>query len=456
MEEWAALHASSTPKSSIFDSATITYPPEATSLSFSRAYSLALAPQLIHARSLLLSQLVSSGAYRQIEFLSVGSFFIFKPPSGPTSTEPTPGVPTLTRIPSTREDVFSTRAIGPRAKRSLMKFLKFVLDYDSEAHRSRWQPHATSPLADFLEGQFGLDTELQMLVLTMTLALSRPQHIATCDGLAAVHRHLTSMGMFGPGFAAVYPKWGGISEIAQVACRAGAVGGGVYMLGTGIRKVVEQRADGGKDGLEIELASGVSVKTKMLVGADETLVEGGEVISRLTTVVGSPLKFLFDAVMEGTPIPAVAVVVFPSGSLTTEAGKPSEYPVYALAHSSDAGECPAGQSVLYLTTISTPESKNLLHRALQSLLTAIPGDDPPRCLFQLYYQQSRGSGAIQLDNKVAQLPSPSLNLAFDDSVLESVHQAWKMAMGPASEEAEAEYMVFPDREGAGQYGDDYE
>jgi RAB protein geranylgeranyltransferase component A len=29
------------------------------------------------------------------------------------------------------------------------------------------------------------------------------------------------------------PKWGSSAKISQVACRAGAVGGGVYVLGVG-------------------------------------------------------------------------------------------------------------------------------------------------------------------------------------------------------------------------------
>ena len=72
----------------------------------SRAYSLALAPQIIHTKAELLSQLVSSKAFKQIEFLAVGSFYVYQPPS---ETEPKP---TLSRIPSTREDVFANTAIA--------------------------------------------------------------------------------------------------------------------------------------------------------------------------------------------------------------------------------------------------------------------------------------------------------------------------------------------------------
>lgn len=83
----------------------------------------------------------------------------------------------------------------------------------------------------------------------------------------------------------------------------------------------------------------------------------------------------------------------------------------------------------------------------------VNGDDNPKCLYQLFYKQSRGSTAIKTNSKIVQLPAPSLDLAFDDSVLESVHEAWKVAVGPAAEDPETEYMVFADREPADDYDD---
>lgn len=224
-----------------------------------------------------------------------------------------------------------------------MKFLKFVLDYRSEANSAVWQPRAAEPLSAFLAEHFNLDAELQAYVLALTLSLDG--HMATEDGLATIHRHLTSMGVFGPGFAAIYPKWGGTSEIAQVACRAGAVGGGIYMLGTGIESVAERSGDAGAELVEIQLSNGTPVKTKLLVrGGEERAADGAQEISRLVAVVGSPLGSLFEAVVEGAPAPAVAVVAFPPGSVATGDGSASEYPIYAFAHSSSTGECPSGQS----------------------------------------------------------------------------------------------------------------
>lgn len=335
-----------------------------------RSYSLALAPQIIHARSELLSQLVSSKAFRQIEFLSVGSFYIFEP-----SAE---AAPSLSRVPSTREDVFANTAIPSRSKRFLMKFLKFVLEYDAEPQTDVWTPRADEALADFLGSEFKLDAALQTYVITLTL--SPDGRISVRDGLAAIHRHMTSMGRFGTGFAAVYPKWGGLSEVAQVGCRASAVGGAVYMLGTGIRKVADTNTD---QGVEVALANDVTVKTKALVqpktGPPST---AGISLSRLTVVVKSGLSSVFETFIEGAPTPAVAVVGFAAGSVKQDDGTASAYPVYAMVHSSDTGECPVGQSKfdisLYSSSLRFMMTFSIILSTLSeiSLTTTINLSDP--------------------------------------------------------------------------------
>jgi RAB protein geranylgeranyltransferase component A len=221
-----------------------------------------------------------------------------------------------------------------------MKFLKFVLDYQNPPQLELWQSHAEAPLTEFLQQEFKMDAELQTYIVTLTLSLNGK--ITIRDGLAVIRRHLSSMGVYGPGFAAIYPKWGGLSEVAQVSCRAAAVGGAVYMLGAGVQAV-----ETAGDEVKLELTSGDTVKTRILVRADDNPSEQTG-ISRLVAVVGSPLTSMFEVVVEGASRPAVAVVAFPAGSLSTPAGKASEYPVYLSVHSSDTGECPVGQSKFFM------------------------------------------------------------------------------------------------------------
>lgn len=528
IEEWATANAASTDaddaagSSRVFSSATVSKPEVATgsgpSLSFPRAYSLALAPQIIHTRSELVKQLVSSRAFRQIEFLAVGSFFIYTPPA--VSSGSVDEKPSLVPIPSTREAVFSTTAIPARAKRSLMKFLKFVFDYNSEDNKGIWAPHADKPLSEFLSSDFKLDAALQTFVVTLTLSLDGK--VTTKDGLTAIHRHLSSMGAFGPGFAAVYPKWGGLSEIAQVGCRACAVGGAVYMLGTGTkatRQLDEAHEDGAR--FEVDLTSDVTVKSRTLIRGAEEVASVSQRVSRLTAVVNSPLSSLFEAIVEGSPTPAVAVIAFPANSIADVA---SSFPIYVFAHSSETGECPTGQSkftqlpvspyhessivhmmisektylhclsfcfdvnfcgtdcthsphtltcnylvlyyhttnrghclgVLYFVTPMTPSSTEALEKALASLLSALShGEDKPEAIYKVAYQQAHAAASDSADASDT-LPSLPLDLAFSDTALGPVKDAWTKVMGQAAEDGDIVYMKFEDREGVGDEEDVYE
>lgn len=486
-EEWAEKHATKlqpqatpsgdlnrSPTASTFACASVTRPGDGDEANaaglptFSRGYSIALAPQIIHARSRVVDQLVSSRAFRQLEFLAVGSFFVLSRPSPPSQDVAAESLLKITRIPSTREDVFSDGSIPARAKRSLMKFLKFVLAYNSVPNTEVWQAEADSPLAAFLETKFKLDQSLRAYVLTLTLAPDG-NVIKTKDGLAAIHRHLTSMGIFGPGFAAVYPKWGGASEIAQVGCRSGAVGGAVYMLGTGIKDVKPAESDGdGDEVLRVELSNETTVRTKLLVrGQDVTATAAAapsvtaqatnrQCSSRLAAVVNSPLTSLFETVVEGAPMPAVAVIACAPGTLNGIGEIVSQdYPLYVFVHSSDTGECPSGQSLLYLSTQSTTDSQKLLQQSIRPILAAVTGDNDSssaRCLWSLSYEQSRETSSVQVDGKVVTVPGPPLDLALGDETLDPVFEAWKLVMG---EEADQDsYMKFADREGMGDDDDD--
>ncbi|KAJ4254314.1 Rab proteins geranylgeranyltransferase component A [Fusarium torreyae] len=434
-DEWVEKNRSAD-SSRVFSAAEVKRDPDA--LGSMRAYSLALAPQLIHSRSKLVTQLVDSKAFRQIEFLAVGSFYIYQS-SADSST------PSLSRIPSTREDVFSNTSIPARSKRSLMKFLKFVLEYNSEPQIDTWQPRADKELAQFLASEFKLDAALQSYIITLTL--SHDGKISVEDGLAAINRHLTSMGVFGPGFAAVYPKWGGLSEVAQVGCRAAAVGGAIYMLGSGIRDLRRLDSDEAEVLFELSFTNDIDVKAKLVVQGTEATEPSSTRISRLTAVTKSDLSPVFELLTDGAPMPAVAVVAFPTGSVSGEDDNPSEFPVYAMVHSSDTGECPSGQYVIYLSTVCTSSAKSVLEQALSSLFAAVSASqDVASLIYQLYYEQSNGTNSLNIDTGIATFSTTSLGLAFDDSVLDSVHEAWKLVNGDTDDEA-VEYMKFEDREG---------
>ena len=249
-----------------------------------------------------------------------------------------------------------------------MKFLKLATD--TEVQDSILEAWGSKPFPEFLESHLGIPSRLQAPLLALTMSPYPPAKTLTSYALPRIHRHLTSVGMFGPGFGSVIPKWGGLAEIAQVACRAGAVGGGVYVLNKGFHanESINQPALGADDTPSvgnsqpstIRLEGGEDVKTNWLVGSiwdlpsqfNSDIIQHATplYVSRSIAVVSSPLLQLFPPLAEGAPPPAGAVIVFPTGSLELESehnetptSKEDLPPVYLMIHSSDTGECPAGQ-----------------------------------------------------------------------------------------------------------------
>lgn len=307
----------------------------------SRSYTLTLSPQIIYSKSKLLGQLVSSQVYRQLEFQAVGNWWIFSKTDA-----------TLKRLPNGREDVFSDRSIDVRAKRGLMKFLKFVIDFENQ--KDVWTASADTPLDEFLAQQFQLPETMQNVIGALTLSLDEPTKTTVAYSLPRIARHLTSIGVFGPGFGSVVPKWGGGAEIAQVSCRAGAVGGSVYVLGTGISSVTN---DGG-----LALTSGDAVQSAFTVRTQDILKEKGEdagdSVMKSISIISSDMGALFRATVEGAPSGAVAVIAFPGGSLGDDTS--FQYPVYVMAHSNETGECPQDQCKHTLPFHLLPSTKSIL------------------------------------------------------------------------------------------------
>lgn len=316
-------------------------------LGFSRAYSISLSPQFIYTRSNLLPALVSSKAYRQLEFLAVGSWWICDESStrigeSENSTASPSEIPQarLSRIPGGREDVFQDKSIDLRSTRSLMKFLKLASDAEGYAHVL--ERSGQTPFPSFLASEFNLPERLQLPLLALTSSLNSPGETLTSYALPRIHRHLSSIGLFGLGFGSVIPKWGGLAEVAQVSCRAGAVGGGVYVLKKGVDAISLTNGSSPQQEypLEVRLDGTEEVRTHWVVGTQHELPlrrQGTSSapfarVSCSVTIVSSALSTLFPVLVEGAPTPAGAIVVFQETQ-----------PVYLIVHSGDTGECPVGQ-----------------------------------------------------------------------------------------------------------------
>lgn len=220
-----------------------------------------------------------------------------------------------------------------------MKFLRFVAAYQEDPESSELD--GEMPFTQFLHEKFGLPPASHDAILALTLSTSTAQDTTTGFAVPRIARHLGSIGVFGPGFGALAAKWGGLAEVSQVACRACAVGGGVYVLGKGI----EQITSAGDSMLALALSGGEKVTTSWVAATDDDLPEAcfsseatvGTYASRSISIISSPLACLFPPTSEGGVTPVGAVVLVPS----IEQNQP---PVHILVHSSDSGECASGQS----------------------------------------------------------------------------------------------------------------
>jgi RAB protein geranylgeranyltransferase component A len=306
----------------------------------------------VYARSPLLQHLVSSRVYRQLEFLAVGSWWVYaKDTADETSVTDGSARPgKLLKVPNGREDVFQDHDLDFKAKRALMKFLRFIGEYEEQTEV--WEEHGQQPFPTFLSEQFKVPASLQGPLLALTLSPT-PSHETTTEyALPRIARHLRSIGVFGAGFGAVIPKWGGLAEISQVSCRACAVGGGVYVLGKGLYSASEESTEVTESGTKLRLKDGEVITAKWIIGGS-TSTAPKDSYCRSIAIVSSALKPLFPPIAEEAPAPASAVVVFPSGTLTLDTEAKNLPPVQIFVHSSDTGECPTGQSK-YIFIIPSP------------------------------------------------------------------------------------------------------
>lgn len=341
-------------------------------LASSRAYTLSLNPQILYAQSAFLPSLVSSRIHTQLEFLAVGSWWICRDK-------------TLHKIPSTREDVFNDETLSMKDKRGLMKFLRFVLQEEEEDTQSV----ATDPslsLEDALKRDFKIRDTLQAPILALALSTSSAASISFVDALRRIRRHMRSIGYFGPGFGAVVAKYGGNSEIAQVACRAGAVGGAIYLLGQELRNVnvpatdtPRISAEGTEDGILFHstLPDNTLIRSKAIVGSvddvpldvlDSTLTAQATNIWKSINVVADPLRDLFPPTSDNGPTPAVAIVLVNLPDIENS----DHSPIYLQIHSEDTGECPAGQCKTTPLSLECLDDDPTLNTYLHCLSTFVP------------------------------------------------------------------------------------
>ncbi|KAK9321965.1 GDP dissociation inhibitor-domain-containing protein [Lipomyces orientalis] len=302
-----------------------------------RKYAIDLSPHILFTRSDLLNLLIKSRVSRYLEFKPLGSFHTFEQDS-------------FEKVPGTKEDIFTSQTLTLLTKRSLMRFMKFVIDW--EQNTAVWQEYKDEPISKFLEEKFGLDGP-QIVELVHSIGLLPTPNAPTELALGRITRYLTSMHVYG-NFPAMYSMYGTGGELAQGFCRSAAVAGAVYRLGTKLKSFDETTG-------EAELDSGEKIKVAEKVISSEGTVPGDEEITRMVAVVEKDCKEWF---AEGE---SAAVVVFPVDTLDG-----NRFAVQVLVMGSGSGQCPPGQAIWYLSTQDRGEQgRKDLYVALEKLEESI-------------------------------------------------------------------------------------
>lgn len=292
-----------------------------------------------------MSALVSSKVFRQLEFMAVGSWWIYAPEQPDSKNGEVGAERVLYRVPGNREDVFAATHISMKSKRTLMRLLRHITK-PNEDDASNEDEDMSMPLKDYLASKFSVPEELHNPLLSLSLSQLSQKDTSANYALPRIQRHLLSIGHLGPGFGAVIAKYGGGAEILQAACRASAVGGGVYALDTQINDCLWRTgSEHSEHPFLLNLGNEGSVQAKYLFSSmSDTFSKDSSTplveVARSISVVSATFPSLFPVAVEGAPVPATAVLMFPGDTL----GSPKSPPVYVQVHSSDTGECPHQQS----------------------------------------------------------------------------------------------------------------
>ena len=325
-----------------------------------RSYTLSLSPHLLYAQSALLPKLVSSRVHTQLEFQAVGPWWLYE--NGIAGSDDTDaaqqGRARLQKIPSSREDLHADSNMSMRDKRGLMKFLRFAVQDSTDDEGSLDQEVKDSSLAELLSSKFSIAPSLHKPLVALSLSYEPATTTPAQQAVARIKRHMRSIGVFGLGFGAILPKYGGGAEIAQVACRASAVGGGVYILGTGITHLKEdmlqtlQNEDersSEQQLVSVTLSDGSAIRARHVVGSSDDLPKDAlgsgnsaierepSTLARSISIVSSPLTHLFPPTSDNGPPSAGAVVAI------EQEQNDANTPIYLLVHNAESGDCPTGQ-----------------------------------------------------------------------------------------------------------------
>mmetsp|Transcript_46545 Transcript_46545/g.110892 ORF Transcript_46545/g.110892 Transcript_46545/m.110892 type:complete len:499 (-) Transcript_46545:89-1585(-) len=307
----------------------------AEALGNSRDFNIDLAPKFIMASGKLVKMLVMTSVNRYLEFKQVDGSYVLKDGK-------------VNKVPATDMEGASTPLVGFFEKRRLVKFLKFVSEYEpanSKTHSGYDVP--TLKCAQLFE-KFGLEKGT-IDFIGHAIALYNNDNYLQGPALELIERcqlYAQSLMRYERS-PYLYPLYG-LGELPQAFARLAAVYGGTYMLHKSIDRIVYNDAgeargvvSKGEDGLP------AFAKCKFIVGDPSYFPEK----CKATSTVLRCIAILSHPITPGNE--ASAQIILPQGQIKRDND------LYIFCVSSDHCVAAKGKYIAFVSTITTRPKADL-------------------------------------------------------------------------------------------------
>ncbi|KAG0250661.1 hypothetical protein BG011_008192 [Mortierella polycephala] len=328
-----------------------------------RKYNFDLSPKLLYSRGPLTNLLISSGIGKYLEFKLLERTAVYEALTDKVEM-----------MPTSKEDVFVSKALSLKEKRLLMKFLQFAVDYENQ--KEVWRDYRDAPFTQFVQSVYGLTNKV-LTAVVYAIGFDGNDEATTTDGLKSVKVYLQSLGRYGNS-AYLCPLYGVGSELAQAFCRVSAVYGGIYMLQHGLDK---HNVDEANKWRSVVDHTGQTLQASQLICTREYLSNNMDAYIEARTLNRSYVShciLVTDRSAFGDT--TLCKTLFPMGSLVLNPGetpvRKNEHTISVLQMCSGTMSCPNDRFVLYIWAESdTPNdtAKEELTAAIRKLVH-IPGD----------------------------------------------------------------------------------
>ncbi|KAG0202044.1 hypothetical protein BGX33_009956 [Mortierella sp. NVP41] len=329
-----------------------------------RKYNFDLSPKLLYSRGPLTNLLISSGIGKYLEFKLLERTAVYEALTDKVEM-----------MPTSKEDVFVSKALSLKEKRLLMKFLQFAVDYENQ--KEVWEDYKNAPFSQFVQSAYGL-TDKVLTAVVYAIGFDGNDYATTTDGLKSVKVYLQSLGRYGNS-AYLCPLYGVGSELAQAFCRVSAVYGGIYMLQHSLdRHNVDKEANKWQSVVD---HTGQILKANQIICSREYLSRDMDAYIEARTLNRNYVShciIVTDRSAFGDT--TLCKTLFPMGSLILNPGetpvRKNKHTVSVLQMCGGTMSCPNDRFILYVWA----ESESLKTDAKEDLTAAIrklvhiPGD----------------------------------------------------------------------------------